>query len=141
LHGVGVEHRPQLRDRRRDVGGAGERHVGAEAMAAGALPDGGVAVAVPRVLDDLEPHGLLGTHPRRLDGTRDHALALRVDQHVGHALGGDLVHPAVAAPGVPGEVGRTAQDDRTEPALLHQCPHALTSEGAPVVRRGVAHAR
>jgi hypothetical protein len=85
------------------------------------------------VLDHLEPDGLLGAHPRRLDGARDHALSLGADQNVGHPLGGDVVHPAVAAAGVPGEVGRAAQDDGAQAPLLHHRSQALASEGAPVV--------
>ena len=140
LRGVGVEDPSQLGDGRRHIGRALDRHVGTQGRSTAALANRGVAVAVPGVVDHFEADSLLAAHPGSLDRAGQDVVALRADDDVGHALGGDVVHAAVATAGVPGEVGRAAQHDGTQAAVVHERLQALPSGGAAVGCRGVTHA-
>src|SRR5215212_3616469 len=109
-------------DLAQDVQGALERKVRSQRGVADYFSEGVRFVLVPGMLEDLEVRRLLLAHPRRLDVVGQDALHLRGEEDVRDPEGGGVVYPVARPARVPGEVGRSPQQERPQPQPVHHLP-------------------
>src|SRR5215218_2319179 len=140
LQGVWVEYVTQGGDLLRDVGcGAVEREVSPERNIADDIPDGRDLVFVLGVLDHLEAGSLLLLHALGLDVVGEDVLRVAGEDDVSDAQRARVVHPVIRPARVPGEVGRTAQQERSQISPLHQLPKPLLSRAPALLTTVFVH--
>src|ERR671938_85874 len=91
------------------------------------------------MLDYLEIRGLLLPHPWGFDVVGKDVLPVFGNEGIRDPEGGGVVHPVVRAVRVPGEVGRSPQQERPKPLPFHQLPEIQSSGLAAHRSRGSRH--
>ena len=81
---------------------------------------------MPGMLDHLHLGRLLLAHPRCLDVVCQDVGVIRGEKDAGHADGVAVVYPVVRAARVPGEVRRSAQEERPNAVFVHQLSQAIS---------------